>query len=472
MTPSLIALPGEILNSILFKTDFTHQDHCALSRVCKPLRRLTLPHIFEAVVFTWTTGPSGVTKLHSFLRAFFDNQRLSGLVKHFRCIGGNRKRLSGTLWQEGAIKTLEDDKLIKMAKNVVYTAELPEPLLWINALEMGNIDAFLALHLSQLLHLQSLDLDLVFTTNNRFIGLLFKHVVSSDNQSLARRCLSAFAHLQQVGFVVARPEPVLPIEASVDVDQISSLFYFPAVETLDLFTLFHGVEFSWPKDNPPCASHLKTLHFPQCDFDEHDLRKVLSVTPNLERLSYHRLYDIDPLEDSPPTSMNLAILCDALDYVYKTLRHLSISISSYAKVNLARINWQYHGIIGLPSSFAHFEKLEYLEMPFVILFGDCWGALPGTDHLMPRFLKHLCLRDDLSDLITYAWSPMTCIAQIRELLESRDRITPYLESITLRLTGTEEGAWDEEWDEDEQSKLRYMCSLAGVDCSISRVPPG
>lgn len=85
------------------------------------------------------------------------------------------KRSPGKLWETGATNTLEDEELIKTAKDVVYTAESPEPLLWIYALEMANIDVFVALILSQFRQLQTLHLDVDFITDNRFIVLLFKH---------------------------------------------------------------------------------------------------------------------------------------------------------------------------------------------------------------------------------------------------------------------------------------------------------
>lgn len=163
------------------------------------------------------------------------------------------KRSPGKLWETGATNTLEDEELIKTAKDVVYTAESPEPLLWIYALEIGNIDVFVALILSQFRHrqLQTLHLDVDFIKDNRFIVLLFKHALSSNNQSSARRCLSTFAHLHNVGFISALSEQELPNEASADTDQVMSLFYFPGIEILEVFVLYHKAIFSWPTDNLP-----------------------------------------------------------------------------------------------------------------------------------------------------------------------------------------------------------------------------
>lgn len=233
MTASLLTLPGEILNPILLKGDFTKQDLSALSRVCKPLRQLTLPRLYEAIIFNWTSASSGTPKILFFLRSLLEKPYLSALVKHFRCIGRKKegisyaKRSPGTLWEEGEMKTLEDGELFKMAKDVVLTADLPEPLLWIDAMEMGDIDVLVALILSQLPQLQTLHLDVNFLTNNRFIGFLFKHALSSNNQSSTRRCLSTFAHLRHVESIPALPEQSLPSRAFVDTDQFLSLILLP-----------------------------------------------------------------------------------------------------------------------------------------------------------------------------------------------------------------------------------------------------
>ncbi len=473
MTASLLTLPGEILNPILLKGDFTKQDLSALSRVCKPLRQLTLPRLYEAIIFNWTTASSETPKILFFLRSLLEKPYLSALVKHFRCIGRKKegiryaKRSPGTLWEEGEMKTLEDGELFKMAKDVVLMADLPEPLLWIDAMEMGDIDVLVALILSQLPQLQTLHLDVNFLTNNRFIGFLFKHALSSNNQSSTRRCLSTFAHLRHVESIPALPEQSLPSRAFVDTDQFLSLFYFPAIEILDLFIPNQWAILSWPKDNLPCASNLRTLNLPGCEVDEEGLKRVLSMTPKLERLSYNWLCDIDPPGEFPAPYLDLTELGKALVQVRTTLRHLSLSILFYANTVLEMDDDRYYGINSPPFLFESFDKLEYLEIPFVILFGPHQARFPGLENLLPQFLRHLCLRDDMGTSTCYEWTASACLAKIKELLVRRDHLAPSLESITLRLRESEES----EWDEGEQDELRRLCSVAGLDCGVSKVLP-
>ena len=330
---------------------------------------------------------------------------------------------------------------------------------------MGNIDAFVALVLSQLPQLQTLHLDVNFFTNNRFVGLIFKHALSSNSQSSTRRCLSAFAHLRHVALISPPSEQSLPGRACIDPDLLISLFYFPAIDILELFVSNHKSIFSWPNDNLPCASNLRALNLPECEVDEEGLRRVLSVTPKLERLSYHRKCDIDPPGGFPAPYIDLTKLGTALVQVRTTLQHLSLSIYFYAITALEVDDDEYHGIRGPPFLFESFDKLHYLEIPFVFLFGPHQAPFPGLENLLPRSVRHLYLRDDMGTSSYYEWTASACLAKITELLARRDQLAPCLESITLRLTESDES----EWDEGEQNELRHLCSVAGLDCIVSKV---
>ncbi|MCJ1345526.1 hypothetical protein MMC31_003733 [Peltigera leucophlebia] len=473
MTTSLLTLPGEILNLI----DLPSQDISALSQVCKPLHQRMLPRLYEAVVLTWTMELTGNDQIHFFVRSLLENQCLFTLVKHFRCIGEtdikaldsmrSRSRSPGPFWEKGVTKTLEDDELVTKAIKIVYLAGLPLPLAWMDDLDLGNTEAFLALILSQLPQLRTLHLDAHFITDNEFIDLLFNHVSFPNNQSSNRRhCLSIFANLHHVEIISPVPELELPTEVSINGTQVMSLFYLPAIETLDLFVLNRRDMFSWPTDNPPCASHLRTLNLPDCEIDEKGLKRVLAVTPKLKKLSYHRLSGIQPdkVFDQIPY-LDLTILGKALVQVRTTLRHLSLSILFYAKYTQDVDDNPHHGTIGPPISFKSFDKLEYLEIPFVILFGQFPSRFPGQENLLPQCLRHLCLRDDMATSTYYEWTASVCLTKIMELLAHRDRFAPCLESITLRLRESKES----EWDEGQQDELRDLCSVAGLDCSISKV---
>ncbi|MCJ1347110.1 hypothetical protein MMC31_005331 [Peltigera leucophlebia] len=438
MTVSLLTLPGEILDLILV---LPNQDLSVLSRVCKPLRQLMLPRLYEDIRLTWTMELTGNTQIHFFVQSLLKNSHLCALVKHFSCVGEPNMevlyadRSPGTFWEEGVTKTLEDGKLVIKAKEVLFLENLPQPLWWIDALEMGNVNTFVALLLSQVLQLRTLHLDAHFITDNELIGLLFKHVLSPKNQNFPLRGLStALADLHHVEIMAPLPEEPLPTEGFVDAAH----------------------------DNPPCASYLRTLNLPNCEVDEEGLERVLAVTPKLERLSYHRLSYIDSAEGYQTPHLDLTRPGKALVQVRATLRHLSLSILFST--------WdddEYYGTNGPPFLFKSFDKLEYLEIPFVILFGKYPGPFSGLENLLPQFLRHLCLRDDMATSTYYEWKATVCLAMITQLLAYRDRLAPCLESITLRLRESEES----EWDEIQQDELRRLCCAAGLGCSISKVLP-
>lgn len=126
--------------------------------------------------------------------------------------------------------------------------------------------------------------------------------------------MSTFAGLHHVGIISPLPKLELPDEVSVNQTQAMFPFYFPTIEILDLFVLNRKDMFSWPKENPPCAFYLTTLNLPVCEVDDEGLRRVLAVTPNLKRLSYHRLSDIRPWRGFHQTPyLNLTILWKAFN---------------------------------------------------------------------------------------------------------------------------------------------------------------
>ena len=54
-------------------------------------------------------------------------------------------------------------------------------------------------------------------------------------------------------------------------------------------------------------------------------------------------------------------------------------------------------VISSPFSFQQLQKLEYLQIPFIVLFGYCQMSMAGySPHdFLPRSLRHLFLLGDL-----------------------------------------------------------------------------
>ena len=255
-------------------------------------------------------------------------------------------------------------------------------------------------------------------------------------------------------------------------------FRVPRVPTRTRLNSHHHCKFSARRENFPnlfffcSASKLQSLKLPFCELDLDGLSMFLSVTPNLETLCYDRLCDLDPREPSkgPSRVYDLNKLGRALISVRGTLKHLSLSISYYASTAMEP---DYPNetccVISSPFSFQQFQKLEYLEISFVVIFGYPQTSMASYSphNLLPSSLRHLFLRDDLANCVDYEWEAPACLARLGELIPNcvgPDKLLSALKYLTLRVRN----GFHEDWNESHQDELRSMCTSAGLSCSISK----
>ncbi|MCJ1347572.1 hypothetical protein MMC31_005797 [Peltigera leucophlebia] len=454
-----IPLPSEISNHILQlaavkekdKDDFTIGD-------------LSLGSPSNAISWTWNTPhpkpSSGNPSIHRLLRKLLESPHLCASIEHLSFSG-----------DPGTIERI-NEREIKAVEDLVNGAQFPLAPLWIDALNLGNINVFVALVLSQLPNLQTLHLDQDFFASSQFLGLLFQHALSPIQSS--SRPVSIFSCLHNISLFT--PEPVAGIRrsstrASIDTDQVLSLFYLPTIQSIEAVVLPRK-RMSLPKSNPPCASNLQSLKLPRCELDLDGLKMFLSVAPNLETLCYDRRCDLDPREpDKGPSRVyDLSKLGRALIHIRETLKHLSLPISYYTSTAMEP-DWPNETccVVSSPFSFQQFQKLEYLEIPFVVLFGYHQTSMTSYNphKLLPCSLRHLFLRDDLANCVDHEWEAPACLARLKELIldcVGPDKTLPALKSMTLRVMN----GLHEDWDESHQDELRSMCTSAGLSCSISK----
>lgn len=450
-----IPLPTELSNHILQLAAGNENDKvdCAIGDFS----------ICNAIKWTWNSPqePStGNPSIHLLLRKLLDSPQICASIKHLSFSGdpGPRKPIS-----VGDIKAGED---------LVRGAQFPLAPLWIEALSLGNINVLVALVLSQLPNLQTIHLDQDFFANSQFLGLLFQHELSPKQSSSWP--VSNFFCLHKISLFT--PEPVVGLRrsstrASFDPDQMMSLFYLPNIQSIEAVVLARKRVYP-PKSYPPCASKLQSLKLPRCELDLDGLKMFMTVTPSLEKPYYDRRCDLDPREpdNGPSRVYDLSKLCKALTYIQGTLKHLSLPISYYASTAMDP-DWPNEDccLIGSPFLFQQFQKLEYLEIPFVFLFGYHRTSMTSYNpyELLPCTLRHLFLRDDLANCVDYEWEAPACLSRLKELIAAcvgPDKTLPALKSLTLRVRNGRH----EDWDERHQDQLRSMCTSAGLSCIISK----
>ena len=190
------------------------------------VQKLALPPSSETIDWTWCSptqnGPSSHPPIHRLLLQLLANPGLAASVKHLSFSG----RFAIRTQAPAPIKLNKRD--MKALQDMILEMELPMAPLWMEALEMGTINVFVALVLSQLVSLQTLHLDVDFFMGTKFLELLFRHALLSNHGS-ARR-VSTFPALTHVRFPASNSmsEPV-----PMDREQVKVLFYLPNIEILD-----------------------------------------------------------------------------------------------------------------------------------------------------------------------------------------------------------------------------------------------
>jgi len=470
---SLVELPEELWQMIVYPLE--KSDVSAISRCCKRLRERTIPYLYETIDWTWNSGPALAEPcnppVHLLLRSLVENRHLGS---YFQCLQFNgsknkgsiwQKRSPGTIWERGKPKCTADQ--LQALKGYVHEVQLPSETLWITELEIGNVNVFVALVLSQLCNLRTLKLSTDFHVDTPFLGLLFKRALFSSPPPVG---FSIFKDLQYVNFMPMDMD-VMPEKAFFDADQVTSLFYLPAIQSIQAVLYPKRRKFTWPGDERPYALTLTTLVLPCCEVDETTLLHLLSASPNLHTLRYDYACRIDPPRKSmDDLHFDLAKLGRALGQVQTTLTHLSLSIDFYTNTCGDPGNRsEYWGLKNRLGDLQGFVHLQALSIPFVILFGlaQMPRSVVTLDGILPRSIRRLCLKDDLSTWDDYEWLAPACLERLEDFLADRKGTAPQLERLDLELR--ESHAY--EWGEDVQAELRDLCEGTGVQCVISKVLP-
>lgn len=321
---SFTELPEELWDMIAFHLD--EYDVSAISCCCKTLRERAVPSLYNSLEWTW--GKLSSPPVHLLLRSLVENRQVGAYVKYLNFSTSYRlssKRSPGSLWEQGEQPKCTADEL-KALKDYVHELKLPSETLWTTELETGNINVFVALVLSQLTDLRTLHLSTEFHVDNPFLALLFRRALIPSAPCAG---FSTFAHLQRVKFPPIRWHS-MPPNGTVSEDQVTSLFYLPAIQTIDAVLYPERSNFSWPGDERPHASTLTTLNLPCCAVDQTALLHLLSAAPKLRTLVYDYVADMHPPSElCDNLHFDLAQLSRALRQVRTTLTHLLLSIKFF-----------------------------------------------------------------------------------------------------------------------------------------------
>ncbi|KAJ5960137.1 uncharacterized protein N7479_007287 [Penicillium vulpinum] len=452
--------------------------------------------LYRQVDIDWTRPP--LKRVLTLFRVIYERPDLAAHIHHVSMISSKLvypaadqedewevPQIDGN-WNE--FSSLFQDE-VNAAKDIITKAQFPSSNKWIHALEHGNPYAFVAVLLSQLHNLRSLQLDYTFVWQTGFPGLMIRHALLSAPESR----LSRFSELSVVEYGLNVPGSRRFNETRWDFidafpvcnpDQFAGWFYLPSLKSLEIWLQnFEGVsnELSNPVKSSKLAhlAQLERLVLTESSVEEEEVRNLLSHLSSLKSLhlgiaypSQDKELDYNCCSPRPPLK-NQGVLLEGLMSVKDTVEHLSIGME------LCPLYWpSVWGAIerdnGTPQEnfkpfrgiLKRFPILRTAELPAVMLFGWTCDDAPTMSKLLPATLQKLTIRDNLGNVEHFEWETDKIAEAIQNFLPFAHSVTPLLNTITIR--GFDMGK-EEEVDPDESTGARSLCEELGLDIEISMI---
>ena len=375
---------------------------------------------------------------------------------------------------------------VKAAKDIIIKAQFASLTKWIHALESGDPYAFVAVLLSQLHNLRSLQLDYTFVWQSGFPGLMIRHALLSA----PRDTLSQFSELSVVEYGLNVPgarrsnetiSDFIDAFPVCDPEQFAGWFYLPSLKSLEIWLQsFEGVGNELCKPTSSKLAHLAQLErlvLTESSVEESEIKNLLSHLSSLKILHLGLVYPSQDKElgynccSPQPPLKKQNVLLEGLMSVKNTVKSLSIGMELCPLYvysiwgALERDNGtpqesfkQFKGIL------KQFPLLETAELPTVMLFGWACGDAPAMSELLPPALQKLAIRNNLSCVDVFEWETDKIAQAIQNFLPFAQSATPLLKTITIRLfdIGEEDGL-----EPDYAELARSSCEELRLGLDIS-----
>ncbi|KXG51548.1 uncharacterized protein PGRI_089410 [Penicillium griseofulvum] len=487
---ALNILPQDCWVQIL--DEISSSDTASVVATSRGLQVSSETSLYRRVDIDWTRPP--LKRVLSLFRVIQKRPDLAALIHHVSIVSSKLVYPADDQEDEWELPQIDGDwsqlsslfqDEVNAAKDIITKAQFPSSEKWIPALENGDPYAFVAILLSQLHNLRSLQLDYTFVWQTGFPGLMMRHaLLTAPGNTLSR-----FSDLSVVEYGLNVPGPRLFNETMWDFidafpicnpEQFAGWFYLPSLRSLEIWIQsFEGVsdELSKPVVSSKLAhlAQLERLVLTESSVEEDEVRNLLlhlsslkSLHLGLVYLSQDRELGYNCCSPQPPLKKR-GVLHEGLMSVKDTVEHLSIGME------LCPLYWpSVWGALernnGTPrESFEPFKgilkqfpRLRTAELPAVMLFGWDHENSPALSELLPPTLQKLAIRDNLSLEQDFEWKTDKVAEAIQQFLEFAQSATPSLNTITIRTFDIE----TESMDTDDSTGPRIVCESLGLDIDI------
>ncbi|KAF2736268.1 hypothetical protein EJ04DRAFT_173234 [Polyplosphaeria fusca] len=446
---SLTTFPTELQDSIILYLG--PKDTLRLAKTCKALAKVTLPHLYHTIHLTWkaTHSPPKQPRIASLLRSIATHPELAAAVKvlKFEATGFTARKEGRLSFPKKAFHVTGEDS--SAALRVLSSVKLPDRKKWEDGTKEKDLDAIVALLISQCSNMQRLSLGAYFLNSNSFLPIALQHLAQTSKlQKLEHASLGADMQEYQsdVGFLKINAESVLPI------------FQLPNLRSAHVLL----ANTSSKLDSLPKSTALTELRLQRSRVSGSMLPGLLSSTTNLVAFEYD-------YRSKTGEKIDCQALMDGLKLLQSTLKHLRICVLPFSTDTLLPFEFSVDEYVdgSIGSSLKNFTTLETLEVSLSVLLGRFVSTAAPLSSVLPPNLQVLTIRDDLWDYEDWEWADMEYIKLFYAFLkhERWREVCPKLRTINLRLDQT----MDDDWGEDKRDKFMKMCNVKGVKCGIYKL---
>ncbi|KAF2135575.1 uncharacterized protein K452DRAFT_363086 [Aplosporella prunicola CBS 121167] len=486
----ITALPSELfLESIL--PNISRHDLCSLALTCKNLRDIAQTTLYQSIDIRWSfTIGSKSPPVHNLLKTLIRRPELA-LSTHHACFQTDYHPVDPRIGNTAPIDKRPGNELLlhdtnglpnaqdlKLLKQTVVDAELPQVDDWIEALSKGSISASIALIVSRLLNVKTLEVSIVLQNRRRelyrtpkdpwgpsdsepdFFGLMLRQTVLASPSAYITR----FKGLEQVR-LFTDIERVLGCPR-IDLDQVLPIFYAPRLKVADVKIDdpidAHRRQSPWSTGQPPRGSDMTSLRLHRSSVNELTLSAILPVFPNLTtfEFDYARTYDtIESGDKSITPGFDGTIIKEAIESCSSSLENLRISVQATQDSGPLRPHFDWwHRSCGDMRSF---PVLRSLSISMVMLLGWYPNRLPRLADVLPRSLEKLCIEDDCQ-FQEIGWNDLRIIREFNHFFRTPwTAVTPKLKLVRLECPVAYY-----EWNEPQRRQFQELCSKEGLECEI------
>lgn len=426
---SFLRCPVEVCDSILAYLPRT--DLLNICLVHEDLRTIAEPYLYSDIQLIWEEKlqPHHITSL---LCNLLRRPRLATYVRKVSLVG---LKFHNYFDEKRAPKIQVPEDELEEVLAFVKKTTVPYRQIWLEELQNGTMDAFVAVLLSQPLRLTYLAIEDDFLWESRFIGLVLRSIIFDEpNASDSCGLRLDSRHLETVSLQTSTDRfRHYNMRNTAD---LLPIFYLPSIKHFAA-SVDNPLAFSWPGTHPPSPSGLRKL---KLDYiREPFLGQLLSITDQLQSLDWRWYYFPDVYDQQyHERILDLTQIIKSISYVRDTLTELVLSAMNENNPDPLPLTIQ-----GSIKGLTGFQKLTKLTIPRAFLMEGWTSSLTKKiEKYLPSSLQSLTITKDLVSNDEFEWDDHDFYILLKRWLKKYWATTPHLRDLTVMTEEADENTDD------------------------------